>query len=406
MGGFRAPSAADFSSYAALMGLQGGYLGQLDQWCSSQCANAQGLDQGLLQPLQPLVPEASQFLAEKLAQASRGMHLVVEKIHRTSDDYHETDRNAAGDLRSLYPAAYTGFPDIGALPGAGHIGDFRDDPIDLNEPDDGASDDTTKAVHEMLMGPFHTSGLRAADHVFQWLTGQSLVDLLMKPLFGEFGRLKYLSEVYDQLGEGAYSVAGTIRKGSWKLGSEWQGDTARGFDQYLFLWSMGIGGVGDAAKVAAKVFHDGYDVICGLVAAALRAIGWLLDTSIKQLSDWAEKTLGGDAAIEAVGLGPEDLVADVVAGVYTEVMTMYEAYKIISTIINGIGIVQGIFKEIDAAIKKIESDIHKVEALLQKGIPSIGSLIDDVEQRGFEFEKNGSWSPELGAARVGMMPDA
>ncbi|WP_042451451.1 hypothetical protein [Streptacidiphilus jiangxiensis] len=390
------------------MGLQGDHLNQLDQWCSGQCANAQGLGEGLLAPVQPVVPMVAQYLGDKLQQGTRGMHLVVDKIHRTSADYQRTDQSTAADLRSLYPAAYGGFPDIGELPGAGALGDFRDEDVSLTPPQDSASDDTTKAVHEMLMGPFHTAGVRAADHVFQWLTGQSLVDLLMKPLFGDFGRLKYLSEVYDQLGDGCYTVTGTIRKGSWKLGGEWQGDTATAFDQYLFLWSMGVGGVGDAAKIASKAFHDGYDVICGLVAAALRGIGWMLDTSIKALSDWAAKALEGDAVIEAVGLGPEDPFADIVAGVFTAAVGLYEAYQIVTQIINDIGKIEAIYRAIVEAVHKIQDDVHKVMAFLSKGlqIPSIGSLIDDVEQRGFEFEKNGFWSPELGAARMEMMPSA
>jgi hypothetical protein len=38
-------------------------------------------------------------------------------------------------------------------------------------------------------------------------------------------------------------------------------------------------------------------------------------------------------------------------------------------------------------------------------MPTLGSLVNDVEQRGFDFEK-GAWDPTLGAVRVGMLPSA
>ncbi|MEV6942051.1 hypothetical protein AB0N07_08595 [Streptomyces sp. NPDC051172] len=72
-------------------------------------------------------------------------------------------------------------------------------------------------------------------------------------------------------------VHGSSRKGSWKLGGEWSCEAATNFDSYLFRWTMGIGGVGDAAKLAAKAFKDGYHIVVGLVWEALSEIGKLMD---------------------------------------------------------------------------------------------------------------------------------
>ncbi|MET9383156.1 hypothetical protein ABZY09_19295 [Streptomyces sp. NPDC002928] len=49
--------------------------------------------------------------------------------------------------------------------------------------------------------------------------------------FGEYGRLLYLHDAYEALG-----------------------DAATNFESYLFQWTVGMGGVGDAAKETAKVY--------------------------------------------------------------------------------------------------------------------------------------------------------
>lgn len=115
--------------------------------------------------------------------------------------------------------------------------------------------------------------------------------------------------------------------------------------------------------------------------------------------------LAGDATIEAVGLGPEDPLADVGAGLYSA-YKLYEMYKTVSKIITIIKVIEGIYKAIEAAIKGIESAVKKVTEALNSPMPTVDSLIGDVERRGFEFEKSGGWSATAGAARIGMLPAA
>jgi hypothetical protein len=402
MDGFRAPSAGDFSAYGSLISQQAGHFGDLTAWSTSQCVQTDGLE-GLLTPLTEVIPPVGHFLGEKLAQCGRGMHLVADKIHRTSADYTNTDQATAADLRSLYPGAVPGLPGVSSIPGAGLLGNFTDEDVNLKEPDD-ADESTAKAIKTQLLLALNAKDLKMADHLFQWCTGQSLVDLLIKPIFGDFGRLKYLENAYKQLSDGVFTVAGTVRKGSWKLGSEWTGQTGTNFDQYMFQWSMGIGGIGDGAEIASKAFKDGYEVVCGLVLAAIEGINWLMDKGIHRLAELAAEMLAGDAAIEAVGGGPEDPLADAAALIWSA-DKIYEIYEVVRDIINKIGLIEAIFQKISEAIDEIKTLVHKVIAFLGSP-PSLGSLIDDVEQRGFEFEKSGSWSPELGVARIALLPAA
>ncbi len=400
---FRAPPQADFQAYADLVGHQGEHFGLMVPWSGTQCASTGGLDGALLLPLMEIVPEVAQFFNGKLSQCQRGMGLVAAKIHTTSDDYTRTDQAAATELRSLYPDAFAGFPDIGVLPSGSLLGNFTDEDVQFKEPPS-VDDTTSKSIHLALTLASNSSDLKAAEHAFKWCTGQSLVELILTPLVGAYGRLRYLHDAYDQLGDAAYTVAGCLRKASWKLGSEWTGQTATAFDQYLFSWSMGIGGIGDAAKIVAKAYKDGYDVIILLVRSALGKIGELLDNEIAALADQFAKMIAGDAAIEAVGLGPEDPVADVIAGFWTA-DRLYKMYKIVRAIINTIGVIQSIFAQIVAAVKSIKAKVKQVTDFVGSP-PSYGSLIDDVQQRGFEFEKSGGWSPDLGATRIGLLPAA
>jgi hypothetical protein len=405
MTGFKTPPIGDFHSYSALVAQQGGHLGTIHGYAAGQCAQDGDLD-GLLYPVRPLVHDVSQFFQSKLAQCQRGMTLVSGKVDRTAADYSAADAASAADLRKLYPAAYSAMPDLGSIPGAHLVGNYRDEGVSPQEPTSAAADEATNIKHQLraLMLNFQGGELAGAEKLFKWCTGQSLIELLLKPLLGDYGRLLYLHDAYTELSKGVYTVAGTLRKGSWALGSEWQGDAARAFDSYMFCWSMGIGGVGDAATLTGKVFKDAYDVVVALVHVALSEINALMNEFV-ELAKQAAETAAADAAIEVAGGGPEDPIADVAAGLVTA-WKLYKIYKIVRRIISGVNAVETIYGKISAAVQAVPQEINKIIAAINAPLPSIGSLVDDVEQRGFSFEQNAGWSPTLGAARMTMLPAA
>ncbi|MCB5908380.1 WXG100 family type VII secretion target [Streptomyces pinistramenti] len=403
MSGFQAPSQGNFHQYADLTSKQAGHLGDIQRYGDQHCSKDDDLE-GILLPLRLLVPKAALYFSGKLAQCHRGMGVIEDKVRRTGSDYATADQQTMADLHSIYPDAISHFPNISALPGASQVADFTDEAVSLKAPVN-AEEATTKNIHHQLMLLGMKSELKTADKVFSFLTGQSLIELLLKPVLGDYGRLMSLHDAYDSLGAAVYTVAGTLRKGSWALGSEWKGDTGTAFDSYLFRWTMGIGGVGDAAKIVAKAYKDGYDVVIVLLHQALRALDDLINKEVEQLAKEGAEMLAGDAAIEAVGLGPEDPLADIGAGLYSA-YKLYKIYKIVSKIITAIKIIEGIYEGIEKAVKGIEEAVKKVTEALDSPMPTVGSLIDDVEQRGFSFEMSSGWSPAAGAARIGMLPAA
>jgi uncharacterized protein YukE len=434
----KVPPGKDFTSYAGLMDKQASHFKALNSWVGAHCHDASDLDGLLVLPVQQLAPTIAAAFSGKLTQCGSGMTGIAGKARETSGDYAGNEHATIHSFAGIYGKPLPAFPDLGVVPGMEHLGDFTDEDPGLKAGSlDDAGDITAKNIKTQLtllgfggdpgsnavqkslgltstsptvkgrtIGPKglgNMSGklLGMADTLFKHFTGQSLVELLFDPITGNYGRLKYLQEAYDQLGDGIYTVTGTMRKGSVRLGGEWTGDAAVAFDSLMFRWSMGSGGIGDAAKVVAGVFKDGYDTICVLVQAALQAITRLINNELKHLVETAE----GDAAIEAVGGGPEDPVADIVAGLWTA----YKLYKIVKGIISAIEAIHKIYDNIKTAVGKIESDVHAViksfsEPLDIKG--QINSLLDQERQKGFEFEKTGGWNTKLGAARIAVLPSA
>jgi hypothetical protein len=65
---------------------------------------------------------------------------------------------------------------------------------------------------------------------------------------------------------------------------------------------------------------------------------------------------------------------------------------------------QGDLDVISKIIDGISQDIQSIQELFMSPMPSIGDMMNTVEQRGLEFEKDSGWSSKAGATRVGLLP--
>lgn len=101
------------------------------------------------------------------------------------------------------------------------------------EPQSAEHDTAADIQHQLetIRGKFLMGGVLAtAEKVFRFFTGQDLVGLLLDPLVGQYGRLRYLHDAYAELASGTYTVAAPVRKGSWALADRWTGQAATNFD--------------------------------------------------------------------------------------------------------------------------------------------------------------------------------
>jgi hypothetical protein len=401
--GFKVPSQDDFDAYSKLVLKQRDHFGALGGWSAGQCSNGSGLD-GLLYPLRGPVAEVGGYFHGKFVLCGNGMTGVSDKVLQARAAYSRADQHAADRLAAAYPAPLHGFHEITGGP---VIGGFDDADVTLTEPTS-AEEDTEHNISlqlHLITTRLVGGELSGAEHVFKFLTGQSLVELLLTPLVGKYGRLKYLQEAYEQLSDGTYKVAGNLRRGTWRMAEEWNGDAATAFESYLFRWHMGTGGLGDAAKVVAGLFRDGYLAVTGLVWAALKEINTLMEDGVKKLAEQAAQMVAGDAAIEAVGLGPEDPLADIGAGIWSA-WKLYKMYKTVRMIISTIMVIEEIFHKISQAVDGIGKGIAAVKEFMDSPAPSVDDIMNTVEQRGAEFETDSFWNPKLGATRIGLLPTA
>ncbi|MQY19043.1 hypothetical protein [Nocardia macrotermitis] len=244
-----------------------------------------------------------------------------------------------------------------------------------------------------------------AEKGYKMVTGHSLIDAIFKPIVGDWDRLSYLHDAYDTLGDGCYTVAGTLRKASWKIGSEWKGDTASAFDIYMFRWTMGIGGIGDLAKVIAKAYKTAHDELLKLIGKLVDKIGDLIDKGITTLAAKIAKMLAVDAAIEVVGGGPEDPLADIAVLAY-DAKQMYEIYKLVREVVKDVITIVELYNKIKTVIETLKSSVEKAYSSFSGPMPTVGSVISDVETKGFDFEKSGSWNSTTGVARIAILPSA
>ncbi|WP_067886205.1 hypothetical protein [Nocardia vaccinii] len=466
------PSTEDFTGYQGLVAKQGEHLAPMVTWAGKECMDTDGLTGVLSVLVKPIVPTPANYIGAKLSQCQRGMGAVKDKIATVDRELRAEDDKNATDLKKIFPDQISGFPDIGSLPTiSSEAADFTDEDVVLKEPtevettptsqvseptikksikslrkknkkaakeaaknrdgDGSSSDDDSTDAGNSKSG----LGALAEEHISNWtkyldakmtgsgqvlwlaekgykmVTGHSLIDTAFKPIAGDWDRLIYLHDAYDTLGDGCYTVAGTLRKASWKIGSEWKGDTATAFDSYMFRWTMGIGGVGDLAKLVAKAYKEAHDLLLKLIGKLVDKLSDMIDTGIKKLAVKIAEMLAGDAIIETVGLGPEDPVADVVAVAYSA-EKMYEIYKLVRTVVNDVIAVVEIYKEIKTAIEKLRTDIDTaVNSLTHGSWPSVGSVVADVETKGFDFEKSGSsssgsgsWDAAAGVGRLALLP--
>jgi uncharacterized protein YukE len=388
-----APSRAEFNGLAGLLEAQRGYLGTLGTYAGRTCGNADGLDNALGLLRHP-VADLSTFMNDKLFGGQGGIGYVAAAVRDAGTLYHSTDHQAEQELRGVFPVAPAYFPEIGTGPVVGNYDDVK---ADAAEPADSAEDTIRANLNHVMSAP------GTVEHIWQWVTGgDSLLERLVTPIVGNYGRLRYLSAAYANLGDAAYTVAGNLRRGTYRMAPQWNGAAAKEFEFLMFRWHMGIGGLGDLAQVAATVFKDGYDTIAVLVNGVLDAIGVFINHELKKLMEAA----AGTAAIEAIGGGPEDPLADVVAAGWDA----WKIYQALSYAITAIHLIIDLIGKLIEGVKKLAADIAALRELATEIVQDPDQVARDTLAEGLnraaEFEKDGYWDPRLGAARICLLPSS
>jgi hypothetical protein len=194
----------------------------------------------------------------------------------------------------------------------------------------------------------------AVDWVFQHIAGKSLVDTVIKPLTGDFSKMRQKAEAWDTIGNAMKQFSVTISGNAGIVTqNDWTGPSALAQKAYVNIgWKAGLLVEGEIAKLIAKGFNTVADGSEKLAAEALKLLKKLIDKLIE---------------IAAKACLP-------VAGWAAEATTVMDAVDIANQIFQIIEMIKDILSKVQAmwqSIQDIGSQLAKI-----KDIHSLGDAID------------------------------
>lgn len=194
----------------------------------------------------------------------------------------------------------------------------------------------------------------AVDWVFQHIAGQSLVDMVIKPITGDFTKMRQNGDAWETIGDTMKQFSATM-SGNADIITEndWSGPSALAHKAYVDIgWKAGLLVEGQVAKLVAKGFFAVADGSEKLAAEALKLLKKLIDKLIE---------IAAKACIPVVGW----------AG---EATTIIDALDIANQIFGIIEMIKDIVQKVQSmwqSIQDIGSQLAKI-----KDIDSLGDAVD------------------------------
>ncbi|KAA9160005.1 hypothetical protein FPZ12_019140 [Amycolatopsis acidicola] len=194
----------------------------------------------------------------------------------------------------------------------------------------------------------------AVDWVFQHIAGQSLVDMVIKPITGDFSKMRQNGDAWETIGDAMKQFSATMSGNADIITQDdWHGPSALAHKAYVDIgWKAGLAVEGQVAKLIAKGFFAVADGSEKLAAEALKLLKKLIDKLIE---------IAAKACIP-------------VAGWAAEATTIIDALDIANQIFSIIEMIKDIVEKVQSmwqSIQDIGSQLAKI-----KDIQSIGDVVD------------------------------
>ncbi|NUT96741.1 MAG: hypothetical protein HOY78_32440 [Saccharothrix sp.] len=194
--------------------------------------------------------------------------------------------------------------------------------------------------------------IQGVNWIYEKVTGENLLDALIKPLLGDFEKIDANANAWDQVAKALDSVRHNVDAGVDQLNPHWNGDAAQAFEARLkTMWALAIEADSQIARIIGNKFQSTANTCrkaCGLALT-------LLDMLITKLLEAAMT-----AWIPVVGWGRA------VWMVYDAIQIVDAIRKIIisiETLIEGVqGMIDGIVA-MGTALSKLK-DVRDVNDLL------------------------------------------
>ncbi|MEV4601477.1 hypothetical protein AB0K15_29265 [Amycolatopsis sp. NPDC049253] len=265
-----------------------------------------------------------------------------------SDDDDDDDSDDDSDDGGDSPSSSGGDP--GAAPATSPSGFDEGSSISeqLQPPEDTSGEDIQDLVKEAGVE------VMAVEWIFQQLTGQTLTQMFIEPITGDFSKISADAEAWRNIAE-AMKAFSTVMVGNEKiLGESWSGPASLAHKAYVDLgWRAGLAAEAGIAELIAKGFELLSDTSQKLAAKALDLLKSLIDRLL---------VMAAEACVPIAGW-----IADAITG-------LSEILPLINALISIIDMIKDIVQKVGDlwnSVKDIGSQLAKI-----KDVGSISDVID------------------------------
>ncbi|MET7989456.1 hypothetical protein ABZU76_00965 [Amycolatopsis sp. NPDC005232] len=194
----------------------------------------------------------------------------------------------------------------------------------------------------------------AVEWIFQQITGQTLTQMFIEPITGDFSKISADAEAWRNIAE-AMKAFSTVMVGNEKiLGDSWSGPASLAHKAYVDLgWRAGLAAEAGIAELIAKGFELLSDTSQKLAAKALDLLKSLIDRLL---------VMAAEACVPIAGW-----IADAITG-------LSEILPLINSLISIIDMIKDIVQKVGDlwnSVKDIGSQLAKI-----KDVGSVSDVID------------------------------
>ncbi|CAL9665860.1 hypothetical protein SUDANB95_07200 [Actinosynnema sp. ALI-1.44] len=221
--------------------------------------------------------------------------------------------------------------------------------------------------------------IQGVNWIYEQVTGENLLDALIKPLLGDFEKIDENANAWDRTAKALDSVRHNVDAGVDQLNPHWNGDAAQAFEARMkTMWTLAIEADSQIARIIGNKFRSTANTCrkaCGLALT-------LLDMLISKLLEAAMT-----AWIPVVGWG-------------RAVWMVYDAIQIVDAIRKIIISIQTLIEGVQGMIDGIVAMGTALSKL--KDVRDVNDLLDVVDgyQDGKEKFDNGMAAAKSGAFGV------
>lgn len=251
------------------------------------------------------------------------------------------------------------------------------------EPSDGSD---VKAMVE-------SAGLEvmAVDWVFQHIAGKSLVDMVIKPLTGDFSKMRQDGEAWRNIANAMKQFSATMSGNAKIVGENWKGPAELAHKAYVDLgWKAGLAVESEVAKLIAKGFDTVADGSEKLAREALKLLKKLVDKLIE---------IAAKACIPLVGWAAE---ATTILDAIDIANQIFQIIELIKEIVEKVKAMWQSIQDIGAQLAKIK-DIHSFgDAVdIAKGVKGdVTDISGDAKDIAGDAKEIGQTAREMGASHA------